>query len=243
LQQHEPFSCDHTPRHVLPHHDEERREEEEARKRPLQRIDIFADYEDDSTTAQTDTRAEFVSFSPSIDQRISQAKKLGFGFASDTQKRPRIVPGFNLDEEPNPLLVPKKKKLIPLDPIKSEEQIKKEREEEAKAIVKLIPTGKDELFVFAMDWETVDVAGIINKRMKPWVTKKIVEYLGEEEPTLIDFVVNKMAGHMAPQEILSQLTFVLEDEAEVFVIKLWRCVLLSLRGVFCGVSIFVWSWK
>lgn len=60
--------------------------------------------------------------------------------------------------------------------------------------------------------------------MKPWVTKKIVEYLGEEEPTLIDFVVNKMGDHMAPQEILGQLTFVLEDEAEVFVIKLWRCV-------------------
>lgn len=60
--------------------------------------------------------------------------------------------------------------------------------------------------------------------MKPWVTKKIVEYLGEEEPTLIDFVVSKMAGRMSPEEILSQLAFVLEDEAEVFVIKLWRFV-------------------
>lgn len=58
--------------------------------------------------------------------------------------------------------------------------------------------------------------------MKPWVTKKIVEYLGEEEATLIEFVLAKMSNHMAPQEILDQLAFVLEDEAEVFVIKLWR---------------------
>lgn len=60
--------------------------------------------------------------------------------------------------------------------------------------------------------------------MKPWITKKIIEYLGEEEPTLIDFVVTKMGERMIPQEILAQLQFVLEDEAEVFVIKLWRCV-------------------
>lgn len=92
----------------------------------------------------------------SIDQRISQAKRLGFGFAADTKKLPRITPGFVPDEEPNPLLMPKKKKLVPLDPIKSEDQLKKEREEEAKAIVKLIPTGKTELFVYPMDWDTID---------------------------------------------------------------------------------------
>lgn len=73
-------------------------------------------------------------------------------------------------------------------------------------------------------------AEIVQKRMKPWVTKKIVEYLGEEEATLIEFVLAKMSNHMAPQEILDQLAFVLEDEAEVFVIKLWRYPPLLLFG-------------
>lgn len=66
--------------------------------------------------------------------------------------------------------------------------------------------------------------------MKPWITKKIIEYLGEEEITLIEFILAKMSQHMAPQEILDQLAFVLEDEAEMFVIKLWRYFYFVLHG-------------
>ncbi len=47
-------------------------------------------------------------------------------------------------------------KLVPLAPMKTEEQIKKEKEEEAKAIVGMIPTSKEDLFVYNMDWEIID---------------------------------------------------------------------------------------
>lgn len=64
--------------------------------------------------------------------------------------------------------------------------------------------------------------------MKPWVTKKIMEYLGEEEKTLIDFIMGKIAAHTPPNEILQQLTLVLDEEAEIFVVKMWRMLVYEM---------------
>lgn len=61
--------------------------------------------------------------------------------------------------------------------------------------------------------------------MRPWVTKKIHEFLGEEEPTLIDYVMKKLHEHAQPLEIQAQLQHVLEDEASTFVIKMWRMLI------------------
>ena len=32
----------------------------------------------------------------------------------------------------------------------------------------------------------------MDKRVGPWINKKIVEYVGEEEPSLRDFICNKV---------------------------------------------------
>lgn len=60
--------------------------------------------------------------------------------------------------------------------------------------------------------------------MRPWVTKKIVEYLGEEEKTLIDFILNKITAKTPPTEMLKQIGLVLDEEGEMFVIRMWRYV-------------------
>jgi len=167
----------------------------------------------------------------SVDQRVHKARKLGFGFGSPGQKRHKkvgLAPGFNPEVEENPMIRPKKKKLVPLDPIKSDEQVRKEKEDEARSIVSLIPTEKEELFAYNMNWSIIDEAAIGVSKIKPWITKKIVEYLGEEEPTLIQFILDKIAEHIAPAEILKQLQFVLEDEAEVFIFKLWRMLIFEM---------------
>lgn len=33
----------------------------------------------------------------------------------------------------------------------------------------------------------------MERRVRPWINKKIIEYIGEEEPTLVDFVCSKVA--------------------------------------------------
>ena len=36
----------------------------------------------------------------------------------------------------------------------------------------------------------------MDKRVGPWINKKIIEYIGEEEPTLTEFICNKVRVHV-----------------------------------------------
>jgi len=58
--------------------------------------------------------------------------------------------------------------------------------------------------------------------------KKIVEFLGEEEPTLIEYICKKLTDHNTPQDILEQLQLVLDEEANIFVIKMWRMLIFNM---------------
>ena len=63
--------------------------------------------------------------------------------------------------------------------------------------------------------------------MRPWVTKKMTEYLGEEEDTLTDFILSKLKARAPPQDLLTELKVVLDEDADVFVMKLWRMFIFS----------------
>lgn len=48
----------------------------------------------------------------------------------------------------------------------------------------------------------------MEKRIRPWINKKIVEYIGEPEPTLVDFICSKVLGRSAPKSILEDVVMV-----------------------------------
>ena len=48
----------------------------------------------------------------------------------------------------------------------------------------------------------------MDKRIKPWVNKKIIEYIGEEEPTLTNFICQKVMTQSPPQNILNDVAMV-----------------------------------
>mmetsp|Transcript_24578 Transcript_24578/g.84117 ORF Transcript_24578/g.84117 Transcript_24578/m.84117 type:complete len:216 (+) Transcript_24578:439-1086(+) len=85
-----------------------------------------------------------------------------------------------------------------------------------------VPTDPTALFALAVDWDVVEKRGLVRSRLRPWICKKIAEYLGEEEPTLIDFVTTQLERRAAPQAIQAELALVLEDDAATLVAKLWR---------------------
>lgn len=88
-------------------------------------------------------------------------------------------------------------------------------------LIERIPTQKEELFAFVIDWTMVDEA-FVERRIKPWINKKIVEYLGELEPSLSQFICQKVIGHSPPQEILNDIAMVSAD-------KLWGLKLSDKR--------------
>lgn len=73
-----------------------------------------------------------------------------------------------------------------------------------------------------------DFVQVVDSTLKSWLVRKIVEYLGEEEATLTEFILTKLKSRCKPDELLTELTAVLDDDAEPFVIKLWRMMIFSV---------------
>lgn len=78
-----------------------------------------------------------------------------------------------------------------------------------------------------MDWSVYDKAKL-GDSVQRWVSKKVTELLGEEEPSLVEFVVEKTAEHLPAAAMVEELEPVLDTEAEPFVIKLWRMLIYEV---------------
>lgn len=110
-----------------------------------------------------------------------------------------------------------------------------ERKKQVKELVESIPTDRDELFNYTIDWSQLDVS-LMDKRIKPWINKKIVEYIGEEEESLNDFICAKIDQRQRPERLLEEVKVILDDEAELFVKKLWRLIVFETESKRCGLS-------
>lgn len=114
-------------------------------------------------------------------------------------------------------------------------QSAEERKKQVKELVESIPTDRDELFNYTIDWSQLDAA-LMEKRIKPWINKKIVEYIGEEEESLNDFICAKIDQRQRPERLLEEVKVILDEEAELFVKKLWRLIVFETESKRCGLS-------
>lgn len=108
-----------------------------------------------------------------------------------------------------------------------------EKRKHIKSLIDKIPTQKEQLFQYKLDTSQIDAA-LMEKKIRPWINKKIIEYIGEPEPTLVDFICSKVVCGSAPQGILDDVQMVLDEEAEVFVVKMWRLLIYELEAKRAG---------
>ncbi|XP_057508293.1 RNA-binding motif protein 25 isoform X1 [Actinidia eriantha] len=107
---------------------------------------------------------------------------------------------------------------------------------DAKQLIDLIPKTKDELFSYEINWAIYD-KNELHDRMRPWISKKITEFLGEEETTLVDYIVSSTGEHVKASEMLERLTSILDDEAEMFVLKMWRMLIFEIKRIETGLAV------
>ncbi|KAM4529737.1 RNA-binding protein 25b isoform 3-T3 [Fundulus diaphanus] len=155
---------------------------------------------------------------------------------------------FNKFDDEEADEAPRKRKLVPLDydddkslgvdgaglsSIKGANT--EEKRKHIKSLIEKIPTAKPELFSYPLDWSMVDTT-LMERRVRPWINKKIIEYIGEEEATLVDFVCSKVMAHSMPQSILDDVAMVLDEEAEVFIVKMWRLLIYETEAKKIGLA-------
>lgn len=158
---------------------------------------------------------------------------LNLGAANAKKKRLDVKDVFSIHDESEEASGPKKRKLVPLDyeekhakglangsgtaptlpgaaQKRSSEDIAKSQEERRKhikSIIDKIPTEKADLFAFKLEWSEIDQA-LMEKKIRPWINKKIIEYIGEPEPTLVDFICSKVMAGSTPAGILDDVQMV-----------------------------------
>jgi RNA-binding protein 25 len=115
------------------------------------------------------------------------------------------------------------KQNIPRDNIDNGQE-KRLRDQE---IIEKIPIQRNDLFSYPINWSSIQESGMLETAMRPWVVKKVSEYLGESDTTLIEFIMTKIRMGSKPDDLLEELTVVLDSETENFVTKLWRMLIFQ----------------
>lgn len=174
------------------------------------------------------------------ESEVEPAPKKAFGFEmklssnmpSNQASRKKLESVFGGGDDDDGTGAAPKRKLVKLD----EDDMAKDDSNEAedkkriiKSLIERIPTAKDELFAYSLDWTMID-QGLVDRRIRPWVNKKIIEYIGEEELTLTDFICSKVIARSSPKHILEDVSMVLDEEAEVFVVKMWRLLIYETEA-------------
>ncbi|KAJ5974311.1 hypothetical protein N7481_011521 [Penicillium waksmanii] len=150
-----------------------------------------------------------------------QSQELEKAQAATNRRTVAEVEGLLEDEEEPASTVRR-----PLIPIKFDSAAEaaglsdEERAQAARQLAAEIPANKEGLWKWDVKWEFVDNA-VISDQIKPFVEKKIVEYLGVQEQML---------------ELVEQLEEALDEEAEVLVRKLWRMIIFFSESEKRGLS-------
>lgn len=145
------------------------------------------------------------------------------------KQKPLVPNVFKSEAEEEEEIHQKKKKLFePLLLGKQEEEKKAVQIKVAQQILEKIPSDKETLFAMEINWELVKEKDIINNRLRPYIEKKIIEYLGETDEDIIEFICEQIEGKVDPNELIEQLKSVIEEEAEVFISRLWRLLIYEM---------------
>ncbi|KAF7095838.1 hypothetical protein CFC21_097902 [Triticum aestivum] len=107
---------------------------------------------------------------------------------------------------------------------------------DAKQLIDMIPRTKEELFSYDINWAIYEKHEL-HDRMRPWISKKIIEFLGEEESTLVEYIVSCTKDHVHASKMLELLQSILDVEAEMFVLKMWRMLIFEIKKVEAGLSV------
>ncbi|KAJ3197060.1 hypothetical protein HK101_006244 [Irineochytrium annulatum] len=110
-----------------------------------------------------------------------------------------------------------------------------ERKQAIQKMVAAIPTDLDGLCGWEVRWDFLD-NNVIKDKLEPFISNKVTEYLQAEDKDLVEFVVNKIRKRMGARHIIEELQEALDDEAEIFVMKLWRKVIYESEARWAGLS-------
>ncbi|KFY07188.1 hypothetical protein V492_07368 [Pseudogymnoascus sp. VKM F-4246] len=206
----------------------ERSEKEAARGM----ADNFLDRQAEELGAREPARAAQQPFKLSLGAAAQKAQK-----ATTTRRTVAEVEGLLEDEED--ATQTQRRQLIPIkyDALadRGAGLSDEEREQAVKDLAAEIPTDRQGLWDWTVQWEFMDES-TIKEKLRPFVERKIVEYLGVQEQTIVEVVEDHVRRRGGAAELVEALEGALDEEAEVLVKKLWRMIIFFSESEKRGLS-------
>lgn len=106
-------------------------------------------------------------------------------------------------------------------PTSGQDLTEEEKNSARKQLASEIPTDTEALFAHPIKWEGLTSA-VLDVQIKPFVERKVVEYLGVQEDLIVDAVMDGIKTRKAAKSLIEELEGPLETESEVLVKKVWR---------------------
>ncbi|RCI09693.1 hypothetical protein L249_3856 [Ophiocordyceps polyrhachis-furcata BCC 54312] len=209
--------------------DEIRRAEEQM-NRAMGQANSFLDQQDQESNQRQAASANATDAAPTP---APQPFKLSLGAAAQRAQASRNVPrrrtiaeveGLLDDEDTEPVV---RRPLVPIQPdaISAADAMTEEEISQAvRVLAQEIPSDKEGLWKWDVKWEHMD-DHIVGERLRPFVEKKIVEYLGVQEEMLVQAVEEQIRKRGTAATLAEELGEALGDEAEDLVKKLWRMII------------------
>lgn len=205
----------------------DRRAEEDERRRAEVEMEHARDMADSFLERQAE-EMERQPAAPVAPQRVT----ISFGAAAQkaaqrtaaARRTVAEVEGLLDDEEHDQTT---KRQLVPIkfEPITDTKAMSEEDIQNAvRALAHEIPVDRDGLWAWDVKWDYLEES-VIREKLRPFVEKKVVEYLGVQEQFLVDVVEEHLRKHQKPAELVETLGEALDEDAEDMVKKLWRMVI------------------
>ena len=127
--------------------------------------------------------------------------------AQTAQKRTMADVEGLLEDEEDAAGTSTKRTLVPISVDNSTQGAglsEEERQQAARQLAAEIPSDKEGLWNWDVKWDFVDDA-VVTEQLRPFVEKKIVEYLGVQEQMLVDVVEEVVKKRGKPDELVHEL--------------------------------------
>eukprot|EP00996_Jenningsia_fusiforme_P001133 NODE_2034_length_1318_cov_19.333333_g1849_i0.p1 GENE.NODE_2034_length_1318_cov_19.333333_g1849_i0~~NODE_2034_length_1318_cov_19.333333_g1849_i0.p1 ORF type:complete len:407 (-),score=72.12 NODE_2034_length_1318_cov_19.333333_g1849_i0:7-1227(-) len=185
---------------------------------------------------QVDPSQQFTSvhevFPAAADQRLRDLKAL-IGIKKLIAENPQKVPSVETVESAEASLTateraasPKRKRSTsPEREVKRQAVSLKSEKPDAKVLIKKVPADRVELFNWNVKWHLLDDTAL--QHLRKWISKNSSQLLGEEEPAFVEMIVENLQQRAPPNKLLKELEPVMDTEAESFVVRLWRLLILE----------------
>lgn len=193
----------------------DRRAEEEEKRREkaeMERSKGLADSFLDRHAEEMELDGREAAAPQQQQQQQQQPFKLSLGAAAQRAQAQRAAPQRRTIAEVEGLLADEeaegagKRRLVPIqmEPSAATSMTDEELSEALRSLAQEIPSEREGLWAWEVRWEHLD-EGVMREKLRPFVEKKIVEYLGVQEEVIVEVIEEHLRAHGKPGDLVDEL--------------------------------------